>query len=187
VKIVAGLGNPGPEYDATRHNVGWWAVDRICHDWGFGSFRREGSSLLAEGVRGEERVILLKPLLYMNRSGSALHPWLEVKGFDPATDLLVIVDDAALEVGKVRFRSGGRDGGHKGLRSVEGVLGTQNYSRLRIGVGIPPRGENLVAWVLSPMPDEAEESVVTLLPQLSEGVDLWVREGVESAMNRVNR
>jgi PTH1 family peptidyl-tRNA hydrolase len=138
------LGNPGPEYDATRHNVGWWAVDRICHDWGFGSFRREGSSLLAEGVRGEERVILLKPLLYMNRSGSALHPWLEIKGFDPATDLLVIVDDAALEVGKVRFRSGGRDGGHKGLRSVEGVLGTQNYSRLRIGVGIPPRGENLL-------------------------------------------
>lgn len=187
MKIVAGLGNPGPEYDATRHNVGWWVVDRVCHDWGFGSFRRVGSVLLSEGVREGVDVVLLKPLAYMNRSGPALLPWLQSEGVNPASDLLVVVDDAAMEVGKVRFRSSGRDGGHKGLRSIQGVLGSEGYPRLRVGVGIPPRGGDMVEWVLSPMPEEAEDQVLALLPHLSEGIDHWIREGVEPAMSRFNR
>jgi PTH1 family peptidyl-tRNA hydrolase len=187
VKIVAGLGNPGSEYDATRHNLGWWVVDRACVEWGFGTFRREGGCLVAEGVRGDERVVLLKPLLYMNRSGPAMRPWMSAEGFDPSSDLLVIVDDAALEVGKIRFRPGGSDGGHKGLRSVEELLGTRDFPRLRVGVGVPPRGEDMVEWVLSPMPGEEEEEILSLLPLLAEGMDLWIREGVEPAMRRFNR
>lgn len=187
MKIVAGLGNPGPEYDSTRHNVGWWVVDRACVEWGFGPFRREGNCLVSEGVRGEERVVLLKPLLYMNRSGPALRPWLAAEGVDPSVDLLAVVDDAALEVGKVRFRSGGRDGGHKGLRSIEELLGTRDFPRLRVGVGVPPPGGDMVEWVLSPLPDVDEDEVLALLPRLCEGMDLWVREGVEPAMNRFNR
>jgi PTH1 family peptidyl-tRNA hydrolase len=187
VKIVAGLGNPGPEYDATRHNVGWWVVDRVCHDWGLGSFQRVGGCLVAEGTRGDERVILLKPIMYMNRSGPALRPWLVAEGIDVAADLLVVVDDVALDVGKVRFRPDGRDGGHKGLRSVQGVLGHDSFPRLRIGVGIPPQGGDLVEWVLSPLPDDAEDQVLSLLPHMSEGIDLWVREGIEPTMSRFNR
>lgn len=187
MKIVAGLGNPGPEYDATRHNVGWWVVDRICHDWGFGAFRREGGALVAEGARGGERVLLLKPLSYMNRSGPALRPWLAEEGVDPASDFLAVVDDAAMEVGRVRFRPGGSDGGHRGLRSIQGTLGSGKFPRVRVGVGVPPRGEDMVEWVLSAMPPEEEDRVIELLPTVGEGIDLWIREGVEAARSRFNR
>jgi peptidyl-tRNA hydrolase, PTH1 family len=187
VKIVAGLGNPGPEYEATRHNVGWWALDRICHDWGLGPFRREGQTLIAGGVREGEEVLLLKPLSYMNRSGGALRPWLVRDGFDLSSDLLVVVDDAALDVGRVRFRSHGSDGGHNGLASIVAVLGTEAFPRLRIGVGRPPPGEDLVGWVLSPMEREDEGRILELLPDLSGAVDLWIREGIGPVMNRYNR
>ncbi len=188
MKLVVGLGNPGPEYDATRHNVGWWLVDRLAHDWEMGPFRREGASLLAGGTGPEgEEVILLKPLTWMNRSGIALLPFLEEEEFDPTRDLLVVVDDAAMEVGRVRFRPSGSPGGHNGLRSIEATLGGGEYPRLRVGVGRPPEGVNLVEWVLAPMPPEDEDRVLELFPDLVEAVAVWIHEGVESAMNRFNR
>ncbi len=187
MKIVAGLGNPGAEYDATRHNVGWWVLDRVCHDWGFGPFAREGSLLVVEGLRGGERVVLTKPVSYVNRSGPALLPVLSGEGIDPSSDLLVVVDDAALDVGRVRLRPRGSDGGHNGLRSVASVVGSGEFARLRVGVGRAPPGEDLVRWVLSPMPREDEDRVVGLLLELAEAVGVWVSEGVEPAMNRYNR
>lgn len=186
MKIVAGLGNPGAEYDATRHNVGWWVLDRICHDWGFGSFRREKSLLLAKGEHEGVSVVLAKPIAYMNRSGRALRPVLASEDLDLSADLLVVVDDAALDVGRVRFRPGGSHGGHKGLLSIESVIGSGAFCRLRVGVGPPPLGRDLVEWVLSPMPTEDEDRIVKLLPDLTEAVGLWVKEGVEAAMNRYN-
>jgi PTH1 family peptidyl-tRNA hydrolase len=187
LKIVAGLGNPGPAYDATRHNVGWWVVDRVAHDWGFGSFERDGAVVAAEGERGDEHVLLLKPQSYMNRSGPALRPFLGAEGFDPAKDLLVVVDDAALEVGRIRFRPSGSDGGHNGLASVVAALGGESFPRLRVGVGRPPAGWDLEDWVLSPMDTEDEDRVIELLPTLAEGVETWVTQGIEPAMNRFNR
>ena len=187
MKVIAGLGNPGPEYDATRHNVGWWVVDRLAYDWSFGSFGREGRALVSEGRVGGADVRLLKPTTYMNRSGIALAGLREAPRFDVATDLLVVVDDAALDVGRVRFRPRGSPGGHNGLRSVSGALGTDEYPRLRIGVGRKPEGEDLSDWVLAPMPEEDEEVVVGLLPGLTEAVEVWVAEGTEAAMNRFNR
>jgi PTH1 family peptidyl-tRNA hydrolase len=187
MKVVAGLGNPGSAYDDTRHNVGWWMVDRLAFDWGFGAFEREGRALQTEGARAGETVRLTKPATYMNRSGAALAPLRGLDEFEVVRDLLVVVDDATLDVGRVRFRPGGGAGGHNGLRSVEAALGTREYARLRIGVGIAPSGGDLSEWVLSSMPPDDEEVVLRLLPELTEAVDLWITEGVEAAMNRFNR
>ncbi len=182
-----GLGNPGPEYDATRHNVGWWVLDRIAYEWGLPLFVREGRTMATEGRRGDTRFRLIKPLTFMNRSGQALSSLASVPDFVPEEDLLVIVDDAALDVGRVRFRPRGSAGGHNGLRSVSGALGTDEYARLRVGVGIAPQGADLAEWVLSPMDAEDEDMVLDLLPTLVEGVEVWGTAGIEAAMNRFNR
>lgn len=187
MKIVCGLGNPGREYDATRHNVGWWLVDRLSSDWGVGPFRRNGPTLVADGVVGGEGVLLLKPLTYMNRSGAVLAPLLDDPDVDISKDLLVVVDDVALDVGRVRLRPSGSPGGHNGLKSVEAALGTREYARLRIGVGSGPPDVDLVDWVLSEFDPEDEEEVLGLLPELAEAVRVWMSEGIEAAMSRYNR
>ena len=187
MKVVLGLGNPGADYDDTRHNVGWWTVDRLAYDWDLDAFERSGPGLVTEGAVEGETVRLIKPTTYMNRSGAAL-AWLRNRDdVQPSRDLLVVVDDAALDVGRVRLRPGGGAGGHNGLRSVEGVLGTKDYARMRLGVGRTPEGADMADWVLSPMPPDDEQVVVDLLPELTRAVELWIREGVEAAMNRYNR
>lgn len=186
-RVVLGLGNPGARYDPTRHNVGWWLLDRIAHDRGFDPFRMEGPSLVSEGRLAGEPVVLVKPQTWMNLSGAALLPWLDRPDFDPACDLLVVVDDATRPVGGVRFRPGGSHGGHNGLRSLEGVLGHRAFARLRIGVGVPPPETELADWVLSPPTLDEEEAILALLPELVEGVDQWVAEGIQATMNAFNR
>lgn len=176
MKFVCGLGNPGSEYDATRHNVGWWVVDRLAADWRLGPFRREGPALVAVGRVEDAAVRLMKPVTYMNRSGAAVAPLRRVQGFDPSRDLLAVVDDAALEVARIRFRPHGSAGGHNGLKSLEAALGTREYARLRIGVGRPPPGADLAEWVLSPVPAEDEDRILELLPVVVEGVRMWVEE-----------
>lgn len=187
MKVVAGLGNPGPRYDATRHNVGWWAIDRIAHDWSVGAFRENGPVLVADADLDGEAIRLVKPTRYMNRSGPALAPVVGRRDFDVSSDLLVIVDDANLDVGKLRLRPSGSAGGHNGLRSVEDALGTRGYARLRIGVGSPPDGADWTEWVLSPPPPDDEERLVELLPDVTRAVEAWVAEGAREAMNRFNR
>ncbi len=187
MKLIVGLGNPGDRYDATRHNVGWWAVDRLAYDWDFGPFEQDGPAKVSAGVREGKEVLLLKPTTFMNRSGAALHPHVGREGLDISEDFLVIVDDAALEVGRLRFRPRGGDGGHNGLRSIRAALGGEDFARLRVGVGRPPPGTDLVQWVLSPMEAEDEDRVLELLSTLSDAVDLWIREGTEPAMNEFNR
>jgi len=187
LKVVIGLGNPGPTYDATRHNVGWWAADRLVYEWGFGPFHREGACLVAEGTVGDHEVRVMKPTVYMNRSGAAVAPLRSVPGLDLERDLLVVVDDATLDVGRVRFRPSGGAGGHNGLKSVEAALGTSDYARLRIGVGRAPEGVDLAEWVLSPMPPADEDVVVGLLPDLADGVEIWMEGETETVMNRLNR
>lgn len=184
---MVGLGNPGPEYDATRHNVGWWLLDRLAYEWGFPLFERDGTAMVTEGQRGEVRYRLMKPLTFMNRSGRALSSLASVEDFSPERDLLVIVDDAALDVGRVRFRGGGSPGGHNGLKSISRALGSNDFPRLRVGVGVPPSGEDFSEWVLSAMPPEDEDVVLDLFPELVKGVEVWGREGVDAAMNGFNR
>ena len=187
MKVIVGLGNPGPEYDATRHNVGWWLVDRLAYEWDFPTFEKEGRAMTTEGSRDGEVYRLMKPTTFMNRSGQALTALAGVPEFLPENDLLVVVDDAALDVGRVRFRSQGTPGGHKGLKSVAQALGSDVYPRLRIGVGVLPSGEEMSDWVLSPMEPDDEDVILGLLPELVRGVEVWGIEGIEAAMNDFNR
>jgi PTH1 family peptidyl-tRNA hydrolase len=184
--VIAGLGNPGPEYEGTRHNVGWWLLDELAAAWGLGRFKRESNAGIASGRVGPAIVRLVKPLTYMNRSGAALGPLRRMNAFDIAQDLLVIVDDVALEPGRVRFRPGGSAGGHNGLRSIESVLATQTYARLRIGVGAKPPEVDLADWVLSPPTRADRDTIRGRFPQLVDCVRIWLEQGIETAMNSCN-
>lgn len=186
LKVVLGLGNPGPEYAATRHNVGWWLLDALAESWGLGRFKKEKESAVAAGRVDPFSVRLVKPLTYMNLSGRVLAPYRRMNAFDVRRDLLVVVDDVALPPGRIRFRPEGSAGGHNGLKSVEAALGTREYPRLRIGVGGPPPGADLARWVLSPVPAAERQAVLDLFPGLVEGVGTWMNEGIEAAMNRFN-
>lgn len=187
VKVIVGLGNPGPEYERTRHNVGWWVLDRLRRKWRLGSFRRRGAALLATGRVDDVDVLLAKPLTYVNRSGVAVAALCADPSIAVSRDLLVVSDDVALEVGRIRMRSRGGAGGHNGLESIEDALGTQGYARLRVGVGLNPPEVDLEDWVLSPLAPEDEDVVVGLLPELCEAIEVWLKEGVEKAMSRFNR
>lgn len=187
MKVIVGLGNPGPEYDATRHNAGWWAVDRMAHDWSLGEFEPQGRALVSEGKAAGTKVRLVKPLTYMNRSGQALSGIASLVGFDVAEDLLVVVDDTALDVGRLRLRKKGGTGGHNGLESITHAVGHGKYARLRIGVGQCPSGVRLADWVLSEMDEENEREVVSTLTAVTDAARVWVKEGIDAAMNRFNR
>jgi PTH1 family peptidyl-tRNA hydrolase len=186
-KVIVGLGNPGREYDNTRHNAGWWLLDVLAHRWGVPKFRAEKNQAIATTRVEPFQVRLIKPLTYMNRSGSVLVPLKRMGALDLSKDLLVLVDDVALEPGRVRFRPSGSAGGHNGLKSIEQALGTKDYPRLRIGVGTKPPGADLADWVLSSMPRGDRKLVDERLPELAEAVETWMRDGIEVAMDRYNR
>lgn len=187
LKVIACLGNPGPEYSRTRHNVGWWLADRLADQWKLGRFEREGTAVVATGQRGEIEVDVVKPLTFMNRSGIVFTPLVELEGFEVTRDLLVVVDDVALDPGRARLRGGGSSGGHNGLKSIEAVLGTQDYARLRLGVGAKPPGMDLADWVLSPPPPEDRAAIMEILPELIDCIGMWMTDGVEAAQSLCNR
>lgn len=183
-----GLGNPGPEYLETRHNAGFRLADHLAVRWKLGEFRRGDRARLAEGDWDSHRVRLLKPLTYMNRSGAVLAPLRALPDFDPSRDLLVLVDDVALPLGRFRLRGAGSSGGHNGLKSVEGALQRQDYARLRIGVGPAPPGlDDLAEFVLAEFEPEEREMLGQLLEPMSEAVECWLDQGIEKAMSRYNR
>lgn len=183
-----GLGNPGPEYEDTRHNAGFLLADRLAEKWKLGPFRRQGSARVAEGSRNGTPVQLIKPQTYMNRSGAVLAPLRAMETFDPARDLLVLVDDVALDVGRFRLRGAGSAGGHNGLKSIEGTLRRQDYARLRIGVGPRPIAEDdLADFVLDRFTADERSALTALLDPMAEAVECWLDEGIERAMNRFNR
>lgn len=185
MKAIVGLGNPGAEYHKTRHNVGWWLLDHVQQAWRFDKFRRDGNAVAAEGRFEDQDVLLIKPTTYMNRSGSAVARLLYAPEFNPAADLLILVDDVALPVGRSRIRARGSAGGHNGLKSVEASLRSQDYARLRIGVGEAPAGVELEDWVLSTFDPDEEKLVLDQLPKLTEVTGVWLQAGVEEASNRL--
>ncbi len=191
MKVILGLGNPGREYAATRHNVGWWLIDHLADVWHFDGWKKDGESHVANGVVGGAKVRLVKPQTYMNLSGQALKNYVRRPFWSAAKDLLVVVDEVQLPVGRFRIRARGSAGGHNGLKSVEHVLGSQDYARLRIGVGPSEERKgiykNLADFVLSPFARDERDDVVALMPQLSATTETWLRDGVEKAMNLHNR
>jgi PTH1 family peptidyl-tRNA hydrolase len=191
LKVIVGLGNPGREYAATRHNVGWWLIDHLADVWRFDGWKKDGESQVANGTVAGVKVRLVKPQTFMNLSGQALRNYVRRPFWSAAKDLLVVVDEVQLPVGRTRVRARGSAGGHNGLKSVEQALGTQEYARLRIGVG--PSDErkgiykDLADFVLSPFARDEREDILALMPQLTGTVESWLRDGVEKAMNLYNR
>jgi PTH1 family peptidyl-tRNA hydrolase len=177
LRAVVGLGNPGPEYAATRHNVGFWVADALVAHWGMSPFRRGERARVSEGVVDGVPIHVLKPTTMMNRSGAALAALRADPAFVPASDLLIVVDDFNIPLGTYRLRPSGSPGGHNGLKSIEGALQSQEYPRLRIGVGPVPAGEPWEDFVLSPFADDEREQMDALMPQLVEAIDTWVRRG----------
>jgi PTH1 family peptidyl-tRNA hydrolase len=183
-----GLGNPGPEYEATRHNAGFRLADRLAARWKLGEFRRVDRAREARGSWNNLSIRVLKPLTYMNRSGAVVGPLRDLPGFDPSQHLLILVDEVALPLGRFRLRGAGSAGGHNGLKSVEGALQRQDYARLRIGIGpAPPDIEDLADFVLDEFTREEHDVVEALMDPMSEAVECWLEHGIEKAMNQFNR
>jgi PTH1 family peptidyl-tRNA hydrolase len=183
-----GLGNPGPEYLETRHNAGFRLADHLVARWRMGPLRRGDRARVAEGAWNGHPVRVMQPLTYMNRSGAAIAPLLDLPEFDPSRDLLIMVDEVALPLGRFRLRGAGSAGGHNGLKSVEGVLRRQDYARLRIGVGPVPEGlDGLSDYVLDTFPAEDRRILDELLDPMADAVETWIDQGIEQAMSRHNR
>ena len=183
-----GLGNPGPEYEDTRHNAGFRLADHLAARWRAPAFRRTDRGRETRASVAGVQVRLLKPWTYMNRSGAALAPLRDVSGFDPARHLLVLSDEAAFPVGRFQLRASGSAGGHNGLKSIEAALRSREYARLRIGVGpVPPGTEDLADWVLGPFDRDERRALDELLDPMADAVECWLTDGIELAMNRFNR
>jgi peptidyl-tRNA hydrolase, PTH1 family len=182
--LVAGLGNPGREYERTRHNVGWLVADELARRHG-GSFRSKFSGRLAETRLESLRLALLKPETYMNESGRSLAAAARFFKVDPAA-LVVVHDDVDLDSGRLQARLGGGLAGHNGLRSIAQALGSQDFLRLRIGVGRPGRGDPrpVADYVLSPF--EPDEDVDELVSRSADAVEMLAREGLERTQSRYN-
>jgi peptidyl-tRNA hydrolase, PTH1 family len=182
--LVAGLGNPGREYERTRHNAGWLVADEVARRHG-GSFRSKFSGQLAETRLDDLRLGLLKPETYMNESGRSLGAAARFFKVEPAS-VLVVHDDVDLDPGRLQARLGGGLAGHNGLRSIAQALGTQDFLRLRIGVGRPGRGDRrpVADYVLSPF--EPEEDVDELIARSADAVETMAREGLDRTQSRYN-
>jgi peptidyl-tRNA hydrolase, PTH1 family len=183
-RCVAGLGNPGPRYEWTRHNAGFWVVDRIARKHSL-SWRRLENAFEASGDVGGKKVTLLRPNAYMNRSGVAVLECMERNRLLPS-ELLVVVDDVALPAGRLRLRERGSSGGHRGLASVEEALMTTDYPRLRIGVGGAAADEDLAEFVLRPLDAEERVFFEEIAERGAAAVETVLSAGLAQAMNRFN-
>ena len=184
-KLVVGLGNPGSKYEGTRHNIGFEVVDRLARGGSGVSFSRKFDGLLAEAEIDFHRVLLVKPETFMNLSGRSVRQAVQFYKLDPKADLLVICDDLSLPLGKLRLRGGGSDGGQKGLRDIAAQLATEDYARLRIGIG--DRGPiDASDFVLSRFRAAEQPIVDEALITATQAVAVWVTQGIASAMNRFN-
>jgi peptidyl-tRNA hydrolase, PTH1 family len=186
MKLIVGLGNPGSEYDMTPHNMGFMAVDRLASDCGKELTRREAQALTAHVELAGGRVILAKPQTFMNLSGVSVARLIE-KHELTAQDLIVLVDEIELPVGMLRIRPRGSAGGHNGLKSIIGALGTDDFIRVRMGVQPERKVEDYVSYLLQPFRKAESKLVAEALELAGEAVRVVLSEGVQKAMNRFNR
>ena len=184
--IIAGLGNPDEKYQGTRHNVGFDVVDRLAEKYQIAVDTKKHRALIGKGVIEGQKVLLAKPQTYMNLSGESIRSLVEYYKIDPEEELLVIYDDISLEVGQLRIRRKGSAGGHNGIKNIIAHLGTQQFSRIRIGVGEKPAGWDLADYVLGRFPAEEEPTIRTALEQTVKACETILTDSVEAAMNQFN-
>jgi len=183
-KIVVGLGNPGSRYEKTRHNIGWMVLDRLADRAGsVGRVKARDAAATIHGRIGDVELALVKPTTYMNLSGQAVRKVLARERL-PMRDMLVVVDDMALPFGRLRIRAQGSAGGHNGLRSIIGEMGTQDFARLRIGIGAPKQGA--VEHVLGDFAHAEQGHLEVILDAAADAVLTWAEEGPEEAAQRWN-
>ncbi len=185
MRAVIGLGNPGREYERTRHNLGFRTVDLLADQAGALWAEGKGEYLVAEATGESGAFILLKPLTYVNRSGIAVREALEHFPLSPG-DMLVVVDDVCLPLGRLRMRRKGSDGGHKGLASIIYELGTELFPRLRLGIGSPPEGVDLVSYVLGEFGEDELDAVNDMLSRAAEVAKVFIAGDVDRAIDFCN-
>ncbi|HHX63052.1 MAG TPA: aminoacyl-tRNA hydrolase [Epulopiscium sp.] len=185
MKLIIGLGNPGKEYTKTRHNIGFEAVDALADNYNININKSKFKALYGEGKVGNEKVVLVKPQTYMNLSGEsvkAFATWYKIK----EKDILIIYDDVSLPPGKLRIRIKGSAGGHNGIKSIIQHLGTNEFERLKVGIGEKPQGWNLADYVLSRFTNAELKSIEQTMEDIVGATTLIIEKGIQDAMNKYN-
>ena len=185
--LIVGLGNPGREYEQTRHNAGFMAIDHLAQEYGCRVDRLKFKSLCGDCMIGEKRALLMKPSTFMNNSGEAVRDAAAFYKIPPER-ILVIFDDISLDVGRMRIRRKGTDGGHNGIKSIIYLTGRDDFPRIKVGIGAKPRPDyDLAAWVLSKFSDKELETLEEVYQRGNGAVRLIVEGKIDEAMNRYNR
>ncbi|MEQ1903888.1 MAG: aminoacyl-tRNA hydrolase [Pirellulaceae bacterium] len=185
MKIIVGLGNPGKKYQGTRHNIGFDVIQRLADRWGVARFQAKHDAEIGETLVGSEKVLLVRPLTYMNLSGNSVKPLVDFFQL-PLSELLIICDDLALPPGKIRLRGQGSSGGQKGLQNICDRMGTQTVPRVRIGIGETPEHWETSDFVLSKFTKFEQDTFDAAVEIAANAAEEWVRNGLLSAMNRFN-
>jgi peptidyl-tRNA hydrolase, PTH1 family len=185
VKVIVGLGNPGAKFETTRHNVGFMVVDELAYRFNIKKYKQKFNSYYEVATVNGEKILLIKPLTYMNLSGEAVKPFLNFFKAE-IDDLLVIYDDLDLPVGKLRLRTKGSAGGHNGIKSMIQHLGTQEFKRVRIGVGRPPSFMSVPDYVLQSFHKDEEADVIKAIKQAADACEDWASKSFLEVMNNYN-
>ena len=185
--LIAGLGNPGKQYEATRHNMGFDVIDKLVEEFNVPQAGVKFNAMYGKGRIGGEPVILMKPLSYMNLSGGPIRDMANYFKIDPETELIVIYDDIDTEPGQLRVRKKGSAGGHNGIKSIIQQLGTQNFMRVRVGVGAKPKDWDLADYVLGRFDRDDRQLVEDAQDRACEAVEMILADSVDAAMNQFNK
>lgn len=183
--VIVGLGNPGKQYDKTRHNVGFDVIDMLAKEYGISVTKIKHKALIGEGRVGNEKVLLVKPQTYMNLSGETLIDIYKYYKVD-LSNIIVVYDDIDLDVGKIRIRKKGSGGTHNGMRSITKCLGSTDFPRVRVGVSKPMPGQDLADFVLSRFRKEEAIDLATGLEKTCNALDCIIRENIDLSMNKYN-
>ncbi len=183
--IIAGLGNPSKQYENTRHNVGFLSVEALADQIGADFTERKFKAFCAKGMIGGQKVILVKPQTFMNNSGESLREVVDFYKVDPS-EVIVVYDDISLDVGQLRVRAKGSAGGHNGMKSIIQHLGTQDFARVRVGIGNKPPKMDLADYVLGHFSRDEEKVIQDAAKEAALAVTVMIESGVDAAMNRFN-
>jgi len=184
--VIVGLGNPGKKYENTRHNAGFVAIDALAEKYGISISEKKHKALCGTGVIEGNKVILIKPQTFMNLSGESVRAVMDFYKIDPEEDMLVIYDDISLAPGNIRIRKKGSAGGHNGIKSIIAHADTQNFMRIKVGVGEKPSGWDLADYVLGHFSDDDNAKLKEIMPDVMQAAALMVQGDVDKAMNDFN-
>ena len=184
--VIAGLGNPGSKYEKTRHNAGFQVIDRLAEKYHIDMKMKRHRAVCGTGLIEGVRVLLVKPQTFMNLSGESIQEAVRFPGADPQSEFLVIYDDVSLPPGQLRIRKKGSAGGHNGMKNIILHLGTQEFARVRVGVGEKPAGYDLADYVLGHFSKEEEKQMEEAFERAADAVAVILKEGTDRAMNQFN-